>query len=75
MDTNPPDTMIPGAFANMSVDGVTFDGSADTTAATSIVTFNFGVFGPVGVHTAATECINSGFTPVYRRSYRQHPGA
>ena len=53
-------TITPGAFANMSVDGVTYDGSAPTTigseafyATSSIGTFTFGFFGPVAIYTAA----------------------
>ncbi len=53
MGPSTPHTLIPGAHANMSVDGVTFDGVPGDDAATSIVTFIFGFVGPVGVYTAA----------------------
>ena len=58
-------TINPGAFANMSVDGVTYDGSAPTTAGdedhlalTSIGTFQFGIFGPVAIYTAPTDGVH-----------------
>jgi len=65
------DPLIPGAFANMSVDGVTYDGSApivppsdpDSYAPTSIVTFNFHFFGPCAVYTAPTDTMGHGPFP------------
>ena len=56
-------TIIPGAFANMSVDGVTYDGSAPTWggadfSSTSIGTFTFGFFGPVAIYTAPTDGVH-----------------
>lgn len=64
-------TINPAAFANMSVDGVTYDGSAPTFPgteadyiATSIGTFQFGFFGPVAIYTAETDGVDSGFAAV-----------
>ena len=66
------DAINPAAFASMSVDGVTFDGSKPLAPGaneaayfdTSVATFNFSIFGPVGVYTAANDAVSSGYTPV-----------
>jgi len=60
-------TINPAAFANMTIGG--YDGSAPAAAgateadytALSIATFTFGFFGPVGIYTAETDGVNSGF--------------
>lgn len=59
-------TINPAAFANMTIGG--YDGSEPLTAGTqadyaplSIATFDFGFFGAVGVRTAETDGVNSGF--------------
>lgn len=65
----PGDVINPGAFANMTVGG--YDGSAPTALgtqadyfATSVATFDYAFFGAVGVYTAPTDGVNSGFAPV-----------
>ena len=64
---NGPNPLIPAAFASMSVDG-SYDGSAPIVpgdgSATSIVTFEFGFFGPAGVYTAETDGLNGPFPGV-----------
>lgn len=64
-------TINPGAFANMSVDGISYDGAAptmpcdeNTMAQTSVGTFQFGFFGSVAIYTAETDGVNSGFAAV-----------
>ena len=65
-------TINPAALASMSVDGVTYDGSAPpggvgsetSYVPTSISTFQFGFFGPVATFTASTDGINGPFTAV-----------
>ena len=64
------DPLNPAAFANMSVDG-SYDGSIPSSIGTSesdyvptsIVTFNFSIFGPVGVFTQQTDSVGNGPFP------------
>jgi hypothetical protein len=59
----PGGTLHPGAFANMSVDGVTYDGMVPAVACsdeagfapTSVATATFGFFGPVAMFTASYD--------------------
>ena len=57
--------ITPGAFADMSVDGVTYDGTVPTTPADcatylpgSIGCFTFGFFGDVAIYTAETDGVH-----------------
>jgi len=64
-------TLHPAAFASMSVDGATYDGSAPAVipgseadlTPTSIATFTYGFFGPAAVITAQTDYAGNGPFP------------